>query len=308
MSESITLQDAAEVFILGSPYANTTKQNYQIFLTHTFAAYISINRPVNDISHSDLVRFIAWCRKERGITAATAKQYTSFLRRFFEWCYEVEYVEQNPARALSTPKSQKTERVTGVPLDDLRKLLNYTEMGHPRNHAILMFMAVTGCRVTATSRLQISKLDLLQGQAEVFEKGGRWVIYDFDELTSAALRRWLDQRPDVDHDFVWTGKRSKDKPIGAHAISSMIETLCRRLGLPKYSPHQLRHSVGEILANNDHSELAIASALNHQDLQTARHYMPARMSHTRHLRREIEEMLYPDKVQSEEKPFLRIIR
>jgi integrase len=141
----------------------------------------------------------------------------------------------------------------------------------------------------------------------VFEKGQRWVIYDFDRFTAQALVKWLDQRPPAAHDYVWIGMGSKYPQLKATGIRKMLSDVCAVLKLPHYTPHQIRHSAGEILANNDHSELAVASALNHQNLQSARHYMPKRLAHTNHLRQEIEATIYPDRVGAKEVPYLRIV-
>nr|WP_228845338.1 tyrosine-type recombinase/integrase [Phototrophicus methaneseepsis] len=92
----------------------------------------------------------------------------------------------------------------------------------------------------------------------------------------------------------------KSKPrLKEASVRWMLSRLCERLHLLTYSPHQFRHSVGEILASHDHSELAVASALNHRSLRSARQYMPERLTEIHHLRRETEATLYPDRVKSD---------
>ncbi|QPC82132.1 tyrosine-type recombinase/integrase [Phototrophicus methaneseepsis] len=304
MSKAISLAEAADLFLMAAPYSQTSKQNYEIFLTKTLASYIAAARPVDEITHGDLIRFVAYCEHDRGVSCRSLKQYTYFLRSFFRWCLRAGYIENDPAAALLTPKCVKDgSRVRGIPPAHLRKMLDYTEQTSKRNYALILFMAVTGCRVRAASELRCSNLDLQLGYARLLEKGRRWVVYEFDQLTAAALSDWLMKRPNVDHDYVWTGRGPHYEPLKHQGIRSMLTYLCQKLELPHYTPHQIRHSAGEILANHDHSELAVASALNHQSLQSARIYMPQRMAETRHLRHDIEATLYPDRVDSQlEKP------
>lgn len=295
---SVTLAAAADLFLLASTYSPASMRNYGIFLRRTLTAYIAADRPIHQIRFDDLVYFLAYCEQDRGVACLTIRHYTTILKSFFAWCVDVGYIEHSPAQALRTRRCDDQRLIRGVPVGHLRRMLDYTEQASRRNYAILLFMAVTGCRVSATSALRLDRLDISQGRASTYEKGGRWVIYEFDHLTSVALTDWLAMRPDVDHPFVWTGPGPDHQQLQATGIRKMLRDLCVRLDLPIYTPHQLRHSAGEILASNDHSELSVASALNHKNPQSARIYMPKRLPNTRHLRREIEATLYPDRTDS----------
>lgn len=298
---SPTLAAAADLFLLASNYSPASLNNYRIFLRRTLPSFIASDRPVHLISFDDLVRFLTYCREERGVVCLTLRHYTGFLRQFFGWCVDVGYIERSPAAALKSPRCPDQRIVRGVPVTHLRRMLDYTEQANRRNYAILLFMAVTGCRVSATSALTLENLDIDNKRALVYEKGGRWVVYEFDQMTASALSGWLMERPAVGHHFVWTGPGPDYLQLQATGIRKMLYDLCRRLRLPHYTPHQLRHSAGEILASNDHSELSVASALNHKNPQSARIYMPKRLPHTRHLRREIEEALYPERADVQSK-------
>lgn len=311
----IDLQEATELFLMASPYSPATKRNFAIFLRNTMTSYFAATRPLTEFTHGDLVRFINYCEQDREISRVSLRQYTAFLRAFFKWCAESDYIAADPAKSLVSPKViHKSEPIRGIPQAHLRKILDFAELMSARNYALLLFMAVTGCRITAASRLKISKLDLARGQAEVFEKGQRWVYYEFDSFTANALNRWLQARPNVKHDYVWTSERQPYGLIKPAAIRQMMNKICDHLALPRYTPHQIRHSVGEMLASHYHSELVIASALNHQDLKSARHYMPQRLQETYQLRREIVATLYPDREVDENfegketsVPYLRIL-
>ena len=311
---SIDLAEATDLFLMSSPYSPKTKRNFGVFLRNTLTSYFAPARPLSEITHGDLVRFIAYCETKRGVSRSSLRQYSSFLRAFFKWGAASGYLEVDPAKSLTSPKVVNKERVKGVPLDHLRCLLDYTEQTSKRNYSLLLFLAVTGCRVGAASHLLRSNIDFRRKQVRVFEKGQRWVVYEFDEMTAVALDKWLAIRPETDHDYVWTSQRKSNPRLKESSIRRMLVLLCERLEIPSYSPHQFRHSVGEILASHDHSELSVASALNHRSLRSVRHYMPERLSETRHLRREIEATLYPDRVGDDEDSddpgvsYLRIVK
>lgn len=292
---SVTLAAAADLFLLASNYSPASMRNYRIFLQRTLTCFVAADRPVQQVTYEDLVRFLAYCEQDRAVVCLTLRHYTTILKTFFGWCVDVGYIERNPAQALKSPRCPDQRLVLGVPVDHLRRMLDYTEQANRRNYAVLLFMAVTGCRVSATSALRLDRLDISRGRASTYEKGGRWVVYEFDSLTAVALSDWLALRPNVDHPYVWTGPGPDYVQLKATGIRKMLHDLCKRLDLPHYTPHQLRHSAGEILAANDHSELSVASALNHKNPQSARIYMPKRLPQTRHLRREIEATLYPDR-------------
>ncbi|WP_338048174.1 tyrosine-type recombinase/integrase [Phototrophicus methaneseepsis] len=281
---------------MATSYSPATKKNFGIFLRQTMTSYFSAMRPLTDFTHSDLVRFISYCENERGVSRASLRQYTAFLRAFFKWCNQSGYTEVDPAKSLMSPKvTQRPDPVRGIPTHHLRKMLDYTEQCNLRNYALLLFMSVTGCRVSAASKLEWSRLNLETYRAQVFEKGQRWVYYEFDSYTADVLAHWLQSRPAVDHDYVWTSERQPYGPIKPASIRQMLQKVCDHLKIPRYTPHQIRHSVGEMLASHYHSELAVASALNHQDLKSARHYMPRRLQETYQLRQEIVATIYPDR-------------
>lgn len=120
----------------------------------------------------------------------------------------------------------------------------------PRDHAIILFLADTGCRVGGIASLTLDNLNLDDGSAWLLEKGSQWRQVWFGEETAQALRRWIDLRPPCDHRSVFTTSAGRGaRPLHRRCFAETVHKLSRKAGTSRlYGPHAIRHAVGHALS------------------------------------------------------------
>lgn len=224
-----------------------TNRQYGIVLNR-LCRDIGPQRDIALIRYEDLLGWLS-SRRNAGLKGSTIAGYTNVIKTLFTWCVKLGYIEHSPARQLirRLPPRDPT-RSRAIPAEALASIIEHARYTSPRNHAILLFMADTGCRVGGLLSLTLGNLDLEKGEAWLVEKGSRWHKAYFGERTRAALQHWLKKRPEVEHNFVWTGRAPEHKPLGRISVTYMIARACKAVDVPVYSPHSIRHQVGHAYA------------------------------------------------------------
>ncbi len=250
-----------------------TNRNYATTLNR-MAADIGPGRNVERISYEDLVDYTASLRLT--VKQSTFVQYLRVIKPFFRWAVETGYLSQSPAAGIIARKPAVDPDVDkAIPPDILAKMLEVS-ISKPRNYAMLLFLADTGCRIGAVASLVISKLNLENNSAVVLEKGGKYERVYFGPITAETLKAWLEIRPQVKHDFVFTGKRGGE-PLQKSGMKALIYRLSERVSGQVYGPHSFRHAVGNSYAEAGVPPHVTQHKLNHAKLETTlRYYYPRR--------------------------------
>lgn len=239
-----SLQEVINVY-LQLDRSPVTNQNYGMYL-NKLAKSIGPDRDIRRIAFEDLVDYMAALRKR--VAPTTYKQYHQLTRSFFAWCVKTRYLDESPAAGLTarTPRRQPQDRaISKADLDALLDALKY----RVRDHAMVMFLADTGCRVGGLVSLQLSKLDLDNKTAVLHEKGDRYYTVYFTEDTVAALKKWLARRPPAHHDYVFTTMRlGVSRRILAASVGRMVARVTKEVCSRSYGPHSIRHAVGHLWA------------------------------------------------------------
>ena len=268
-----SLQTALHTYLL-IDRAPTTNKQYYLVLTKLVSA-IGPARDVGRVTHEDLLDYFADLRAR--LKPATITNYTAITKAFFAWCVKRSYIDRSPAAGLVCRKPQRDpSKRMDVPGDELALMVEFARTTSPRNHALMLFLVDTGCRVGGAASLQIKHLHLDTGLALIQEKGGRWVKVRFGGETASVLQRWLTVRPTADHDYIWTGKAPRYAPLKPASISAVVASLARRVGASQpWRGHSVRHAVGHAYAHAGAPLTLTQRKLNHADpLITARYYYP----------------------------------
>lgn len=259
-----TLEECVNLFLKvdRSPY---TTDNYRRIMTRMMEA-IGLHRSIELVRHEDLLDYLQLLRK-RDLKRRSLEQYITSIKIFFRWLVTNGYLPTSPAEVMRL-RSETPEALPAraMPAKVLADMIEYTR-NHARNHAIIMFLADTGCRVGGIVNLEIKNLDLDERSAMTLEKGGRWVYLYFSEETQRALERWLKKRPACDHDIVFT--TTKGKPLRRQGYRGLVERLSLRVtdGETAYRPHSIRHAVGNSYAERFVPSVT-AKKLNHTNIAT----------------------------------------
>lgn len=251
-------------------YKKTTAKAYAAVLL-PFMRWIGTERPLDAISNVDVHRYVSLKLKTLNLAPATYRKHIKSLKTFFNWCVRLGLIPRSPAGTLKTPT---------VPKDDDRrhKAMNDHELEQikkffwkrPRNYALLMFIADTGCRAGGAATLRLDNLDLEGLSAKVTEKGEKTRKVWYSEQTAQALREWLIQRHAPDNPYVFPGRvdgHIKSDSVSQTIRRALVKTGCRSLGA-----HALRHRKGHQLSDQGTSAVIASRILGHSDVKITLDY------------------------------------
>ena len=208
----------------------------------------------------DLDAYVVGLR-HRSLSAATIAGRIQAIKAFFAWCVRRGYLASSPASHLKKPRLELGGRSPAMDRDDLGRLI-VAAAGRPRDLAVLLFLADTGCRVGELVKLERSALDLAEQCAWVDGKtGGRWV--DFTARTALALEWWLALSDNGASVFGMTG----------NAVRKMLERLAVKVGVRgRVNPHSIRHLVGQAWLDDGANLELVRQKLGHRDIQTTANF------------------------------------
>jgi len=199
----------------------------------------------------------------RGLSAHTLHGHVRAARSFFRFCFRRGYVERNPATDLAFPPlpNQPPKHITD---EDIDRLLAAAE-GNPRDYALVITLANSGCRIGGLKWLKWDDVDLDAGAFEVREKFNCVNEYYLVGDARAALRDW---REECGCEVVFPNSRT-GKQLSYHGLYLVVKRLARKAGIEKrWNPHSFRHHKARELLDNGASLETVAEILHHKDVGT----------------------------------------
>lgn len=203
---------------------------------------------------------------EGGYSPFTVHQFVRAAKAMFRWLHLEGKIPANTAHRLELPKLPKP-KPRGIEKDHLVALINAVA-GRPRDQAIMLFLADTGCRVGGLCGLRIKHLYLDERSADVTEKGEITRPVFFLPRTAQALRAWLDIRPNCEHDYLFTGYRNPHHPLLPGGVYQMLKDVSIAAGWGKgFNPHNFRHGVIRHWLNGEMSLPLAAQLAGHSNVE-----------------------------------------
>ena len=209
--------------------------------------------------------------QEAGNSPYTIDQHRRTINTFFNWCVKQGYLDSNPMALVRKPTLPK-KRVPRLSLEQFRRLLELvkTETGHPvRNYAIVLLLGDSGLRLGEVERLNIEDVHLDELYVRVLGKGNKERLVPISQHTARAIRKWLEIRPECDSEALFVVEhQGAYKRISGNTIRLMLHRLRDKLGVPKLSPHLLRHTFANIFLRENGDLRALQEILGHADVNT----------------------------------------
>lgn len=277
------LKEALDLF-LQVDRSVETQATYRKFLAR-FVAAIGPERPLDLIQPEDLDAYVVQMRQRETkyadhprrpvehapLSSSTIYKNVKMIKTFFNWCEKREYVQRSPARFLYNKRPGRPLGQGKAICDNELEAILVATRYQPRNRAVVLLLASSGCRAGEIARLRLPDLDLDTKTALIDGKGDiRRRIY-YDEPTIEALRAWLAVRPKADHDYVFTARYGPE-PLTPSAVSQLIRRLCKLVGIRSLGAHSLRHRVGLKFARARVAPRVTQHYLGHSDIKITLSY------------------------------------
>lgn len=220
------------------------------------------------------------------------------LRSFYNYFYQNEMIEKNPAALVPLPKKHEKEIIRLEPnevailLDQVeegtkltKKELEYHKKTKIRDVALLTLLLGTGIRVSECVGLDIKDIDFDVDGIKIRRKGGYEAIIYFGEEVETALIDYLEDR---DHIVPCEGHENalflslQNKRISVRSVENLVKKYASRVTtLKKITPHKLRSTYGTSLYRETNDIYLVADVLGHKDVNTTRKHYAAQADERR---------------------------
>jgi integrase/recombinase XerD len=210
------------------------------------------------------------------LASSTVAMYISYLKAFFSWCYQEEYVEKDPAARLKKPKVPD-KVVAAFTQEHLDKLLEVCDTGTNngfRDYVILLVLLDTGMRVSELCGLRLS--DVYPKYVRVDGKGQKEREIGLHSDVSKLLRKYISKcRPSYasNSEYVFLGRQG---PLTISGVEYIIKKLKNKSGIDisRATPHVFRHTHSKQYLKRGGDLFKLSRELGHASVQvTAKIYL-----------------------------------
>lgn len=244
-----------------------------------FLKHIKIEPQKADLM--DIRGFIA-SQMKKGLTKTSVSRQISSIRTFFRFLYREGYVKTNPAKLVSSPKSEH-HLPKYLSVDDAFSLMEKPEgIGFipARDKAVLELLYSSGLRVSELAGLNIEDLNIKERLIIVHGKGRKKRILPIGSKAIDAIKTYLVER-------LLTKK--KEKALFLNRLGTRLTDRGIRRIVVKYSkaiqikgnigPHTLRHSFASHMLQGGADLRVIQELLGHKSLSTTQRYTHLDIKH-----------------------------
>ncbi len=214
------------------------------------------------------------------------------LRSFYNYFFENELIEKNPAALVPLPKRHQKEIVRLEPnevailLDQVedgvkltKKELEYHKKTKVRDVALLTLLLGTGIRVSECVGLDLTDVDFQSNGIKIRRKGGSEAVIYFGDEVETALLDYLEQReyivPLEGHENALFYSL-QNRRITVRSVENLVKKYASRVTtLKNITPHKLRSTYGTSLYKETGDIYLVADVLGHTDVNTTRRHYAA---------------------------------
>jgi integrase/recombinase XerC len=256
---------------------------------HTLRAYRKDLASFNDYAQKkpgeigmiDVRGFIAQQIKE-GRSKATAGRRLAAVRSFLKFLSREGYIKSNPARLVTTPRSQR-RLPKFLSVDDVFALIEKPEaLGfvHARDRAILELLYSSGLRVSEIAGLHVDDINTREGLVKARGKGKKERIVPVGAKAVDAIRAYMVEKLLVKKKNKALFLNRRGMPLSERGIRRIVVKYARMTGVTgQIGPHTLRHTFASHLLQAGADLRVIQELLGHSSLSTTQKYTHIDITH-----------------------------
>ena len=220
----------------------------------------------------------------KGNAKSSIARKLSAIRSFYRFLHVEERVDANPAKAVRTPKKDRTlpgfltrEQMDAI-FADAEVRAGDGGFHGMRNLAIVELFYSTGMRLSELQGLNVDDLDIVSERVKVMGKGRKERIVPVGRMAVRALRHYYEGRALVlaastrgDRRAIFVGQTGKRLTV--RAIQNIVKGFLKQVGDEHgLSTHSLRHTFATHLLDGGADLMAVKELLGHASLSTTQIY------------------------------------
>lgn len=272
-----------------------------------FKPFLEQELTLETIDERTIREFLTYLKVKRKYSSKALNRKLATLKSYFRFLKKEKFIEASPVADIKCAKLEKhLPRVLNVQevstlLDSESRLtaarqITPDKLSEPekfiyyRDLAILELFYASGMRISELSGLNFEDLDFENHVIRVTGKGNKQRHVLINNTSVAALKDYLQHRPNVRSNAVFVSR--KNVRITPRAIQHMFSKQLTGSGIRKVaSPHTLRHSFATHLLEGGSDLMTIKELLGHENLSTTQIYTNISMRRIR----EVYEDCHPRK-------------
>ncbi|MFZ5996383.1 MAG: tyrosine-type recombinase/integrase [Nitrospirota bacterium] len=208
-------------------------------------------------------------REKRKCRPGTRNRELAMLSKAFNLARLWKWTKENPCELVKRENEDNEHIGQCLPEDKEKALL---ELCRPLCNGQLIEMVIvavhTGLRESEVLGMRWEKVDFKARSITVIQKGNRVKVCAMND----TVHNLLSEKSKVQSISGYVFVTSNGTPYIARNMYREFKKVCRKIGMPNFRFHDLRHTVGTRLAQAGHDLYAIASVLGHSQLSTAKRY------------------------------------
>lgn len=250
-----------------------------------FGRYLE-NKKLNlgDIDNIILRGFLA-VLYERGEKKSTVGRKLAAIRSFFSFCVRKGWMDDNPAKVVSTPRLDKTVP-SFLSEEEMQEFLDLPKSSKPldkRDKAMLEMLYATGIRVSELVGVCLDDVKFTERLIRIRGKGKKERLVPFGRMAEESLRSYLRVRPLLKKDRTEETAlflNYRGQKLSTRSVERTVDKYIRRSAVRrKISPHSLRHSFASHLLSRGADLRIIQELLGHESLATTQKYTHLDVKH-----------------------------
>ena len=222
---------------------------------------------------------------DRGEKKSTVGRKLAAIRSFFQFCVRKHWMDDNPAKVVSTPKQDKPVP-SFLTEEEMQKFLDLPQTATPldkRDRAMLELLYATGIRVSELVGIGLEDVKFAERLIRIRGKGKKERLVPFGRMAEKSLRSYLRVRSMINKgrvEEVPLFLNYRGQKLSSRSVERTVDKYIRRSALRrKISPHSLRHSFASHLLSRGADLRVIQELLGHESLATTQKYTHLDLKH-----------------------------
>jgi integrase/recombinase XerC len=231
--------------------------------------------PLTGLTRAQLSRHLAQLHG-KGLSGRSLARMLSAWRAFYELAIERDRtLPDNPCAGLRAPKSAKRLPAALTPDEAVRLVaIDDDDRWSVRDRALLELAYSSGLRLSELVSLDVTGVDLAQGEVRVMGKGSKERIVPVGAAARESIARWLAQRAglvDASQTAMFVG--AGGRRLSGRTVERRLAAWAVRQGLDRHvHPHMLRHSVASHVLQSSGDLRAVQEMLGHASIASTQVY------------------------------------
>ncbi len=237
-----------------------------------------INKPVNEITESDLFMYISIYKKQRKVSSVYLDNIRLVFSSFFSWLNNKGYIAKNPAAGLDPIKAEKRIK---KPLSDTELEILRRKCIIKRDIALVEFLYSTGVRASELVALNRQDIDFNNMDAVVYGKGAKERETYLNAAACMHLKEYLNSRTD-ENEALFVSLKEPHNRLTVSGVEEILRKLGKATGIEKVHPHRFRRTMATNILNKGMPIEEVKEILGHAKLDTTLIYCQVNKENVKH--------------------------